>query len=583
MTIRVAALAVLLLAPTAGVAQTARRVAEGVFVLPTGRDGATAGWVDLGPDVLAIATGAADPAVARIRRASGKPIRAVFAPNGTGAGGTGAVELVPSGRAAAAGLGFSGTMTLGARRMEVKELERAVSAGNGVVWVPDARVLFAGHLVGEGALVDSTRTEAWLRLIHRLQLLDPVVVVPGRGAPGGPELLERTRAALAATRTAVAAAVARRAPAEEITRSGPHPDLARHVFREMVGLIPPPLIDELELRPGPSPTARTAGWTRPTVVVIQDMWPEKTGRMAELAYVAPGVEVRVVRTAAEAAARVADADGLLGGFSAEAFRRANRLRWVQSASAGVEGPLAVPGFAASPIVLTNAQKVYAPPLGEHTFGLLLGLTRRLQVAVPLMKTGSWTDSLFRGSEMPELRGKTLLVAGLGGIGTEVATIGRAMGMRVIATRNNKTPPTDLVEYVGGASELARLATEADVVVNALPLTPATANVFDEALFRGMKPTAYFINIGRGGTVDTEALTRALEEGRLAGAGLDVTRPEPLPAGHRLWSLPNVIITPHVGSTSDWERERTWILFRENLRRFVAGEPLLSVVDKKAAY
>jgi phosphoglycerate dehydrogenase-like enzyme len=99
----------------------------------------------------------------------------------------------------------------------------------------------------------------------------------------------------------------------------------------------------------------------------------------------------------------------------------------------------------------------------------------------------------------------------------------------------------------------------------------------------MKPTAYFINIGRGGTVDTEAMTKALEEKRLAGAGLDVTNPEPLPADHRLWLVPNVIITPHVGSTSDLDRERTWLLFRENLRRFVAGEALLSVVDKKAAY
>lgn len=580
---RVAACAALILLPAVATAQTPRRLADGVFLLSDRRAGGPAGWVDLGADVLVIANGAADPAVAAIRRASGKPIRAVFAPNGGARVGAGPAELVPSGRASGGGLGFRGTMTIGTRRVEVRELERAVSPGNGIVWVPDARVLFAGNLVGDGAILDSTRTTAWLRLIQRLQLLDPVVVVPGRGPAGGPELLEQTRAALISTRSAVAEAVARRAPADEIARSGPRPDLARHVFREMVGLIPPPLIDELDLRPGPSPTARTPGWTRPTVVVIQDLWPDKPGRLAELAYVAPGVEVRVVRSAAEAAERVADADGLLGGLSGETFRRGTRLRWIQFPSAGVEGPLAIPGFAASPIVLTNAQKVYAPPLGEHTFGLLLGLTRRLQVAVPLMRNRSWTDSLFRGTEMPELRGKTLLVAGLGGIGTEVATIGHAMGMRVIATRNNRTPPTDQIDYVGGANELARLATEADVVVNALPLTPATARVFDATVFRGMKPTAYFINIGRGGTVDTEALTRALEENRLAGAGLDVTQPEPLPADHRLWSLPNVIITPHVGSTSDWERERTWILFRENLRRFVAGEPLLSVVDKKAAY
>lgn len=573
----------LLLLPTQTSAQAARRIAEGVFLLPN-RGGPTAGWVDLGSDVLAIVGGASDSTIAIIRRLSGKPIRAVFAPNGAGRGPRGGIELIPASRGPVdGGLGFRGTMTLGPRRVEIRELERAASSGNGVVYLPDAGVLFAGHLVGDGAVLDSSRTEGWIRTLERLGRLDLKVVVPGRGAVGGPELLERTRSGLVATRAAVRLGIDRRLPIEQIAGPASNPALARQIFREMVGLIPPPMIDELELRPGPSPTVKTPGWTRPKTVVIEDMWPEKTGRLAELAYLAPGVEVRVARKPAEAVTMAVDADALLGRPTAPILRRGTRLRWIQSPSAGVEGPLAIPGFVDSPIVLTNAQRIYAPPLVEHVFGLLLGLTRRLHVAVPLMRDRTWRAEVFPPPEMPELRGKTLLVAGLGGIGTEVANLAHAMGMRVIATRNNKTPPTEIVEYVGGSAELAALAAEADVVVDCLPLTPATEKVFDAAMFRAMKPTAYFINIGRGGTVDTEALTRALEAKKLAGAGLDVTRPEPLPAEHRLWSLPNVIITPHVGSNSDLERERTWLLFRENLRRFVNGEPLLSVVDKKAAY
>ena len=573
-----------LLAPALGSAQ-AKPIAEGVFLVPGG-GGPTACWVDLGADVLAIVAGPSGPQIAAIKRLAGKPVRAVFAPNGSSRTTAGVVELIPQSRGAGAGgLGFRGTMTLGSRRVEVRELERAVSAGNGAVYLPDVGVLFAGDLVGDGAVPDSARTEAWIRVLERLRRLDPKIVVPGRGAAGGPELIDRTRSALVAARAAVRRGVDQRMTADQIASGTPNPGLTRHIFREMVGLVPPSMIDELELRPGPSPTAKTPGWTRPKAIVIQDLWPEKPGRLAELAYVAPGVEIRVPKTSAEAAAMVVGADATLAWFSPAILRQGTNLRWVQSQSAGVEGFLAVPGMVESPIVLTNAARIYAPPLVEHVFGLLLGLTRRLQVAVPLTLARNWSDNTtaFPPDQMPELRGKTLLVAGLGGIGTEVAALGHAMGMRVIATRNNKTPPTDIVEYVGSSAELATLAREADVVVNCLPFTPATRNVFNAALFGAMKPTAYFINIGRGSTVDTEALTQALEEKRLAGAGLDVTAPEPLPAEHRLWAVPNVIITPHVGSSSDSDRERTWLLFRENLRRFVAGEALLSVVDKKAAY
>ena len=583
----VAGLLLATLGPTRlpGQARPPQRLAEGIFFLDD--RGEHVAWVDLGSDVLAIVPPSSASALQTIRRRSGKPIRAVFAPNGWAGGArSGPLELVPAGRGpAGAGVGFRGSVTVGARGVEIRELERAVSAGNGVVYLADSGVLFAGDLVGDGAVIDSTRSEPWIQVLERLERLQPKVVVPGRGPVGDVELLRRTREMLIAARAHARDGITRRRPIEEIASTSPTPALARHVARELVGLVPPSMIDELELRPGPSFTRQTPGWMPPRIVVVQDMWPDKPGRISELAYLAPGVEIRVPDSTGQLLTMIADADAFLGPPTAAAFRAATRLRWIQSPSAGVEGPLTIPGLADGPVVLTNAQKIYAPPLLEHAFGLILGLTRKLQVAVPLMRERSWQDDpkIFPPAEMPELRGKTLLVAGLGGIGTEVATLGHALGMRVIATRNNKSRPTEIVEYVGGSAELATLAAQADVVVDALPLTPATRNVFNQDLFRVMKKSAYFINIGRGGTVDTEALTQALEAGQLAGVGLDVTAPEPLPATHRLWTLPNVIITPHVGSSSDWERERTWWLYRENLRRYVAGEPLLSVVDKKAAY
>jgi phosphoglycerate dehydrogenase-like enzyme len=185
--------------------------------------------------------------------------------------------------------------------------------------------------------------------------------------------------------------------------------------------------------------------------------------------------------------------------------------------------------------------------------------------------------------MRVVKGKTLLVAGLGGIGTEVARRGHALGMRVIATRASDRKGPEFVSYVGRPDELPKLVAEADVIVNALPLTQATQDTFDARVFSVTKRSALFINVGRGGTVDTAALIEALRSGAVGGAGLDVTDPEPLPADHPLWQAPNVIITPHVASDSDLGNARVWEIVRENLRRYVAGEKMLSVVDIERGY
>jgi phosphoglycerate dehydrogenase-like enzyme len=198
--------------------------------------------------------------------------------------------------------------------------------------------------------------------------------------------------------------------------------------------------------------------------------------------------------------------------------------------------------------------------------------------------GAWVrDVGMERDEFMELEGRTVLVVGLGGIGAQVARRAHGLGMRVIATRGSRREGPDYVDYVGLADEVNELARQADVVINTAPLTNSTRGMFDQAFFAAMKPSAYFISVGRGASTVTDDLVAALESGSIRGAGLDVTDPEPLPEGHPLWSMPRVIITPHSGGRSDKGRDRLFMLVQENLRRYVNGEPMLSVVDIERGY
>ena len=175
------------------------------------------------------------------------------------------------------------------------------------------------------------------------------------------------------------------------------------------------------------------------------------------------------------------------------------------------------------------------------------------------------------------------MAGLGGIGTEVAERAHALGMNVIATRNTPHEKPPFVSEQGLSGDLLAFAARADVIVNALPLTPETRGLFNKAFFDAAKRGALFINVGRGATVVTGDLIAALQDGRIGGAGLDVTDPEPLPVDHPLWHAPNVLITPHVAATVATSDESRWLIVRENLRRYAAGGRLLSEVDVKRGY
>lgn len=304
--------------------------------------------------------------------------------------------------------------------------------------------------------------------------------------------------------------------------------------------------------------------------------------VAEIAHPFNAVEFIAVRSVSEAMQHVRDADAIIGFCDAQLIAAAEKLVWVQIFWAGAERCLPVTEIARGDVILTNMQKMSSPVIAEHAIAMMLSLSRNLPQFVRVMEGGQWARNAETTAGMMPIAGKTLLVVGLGGIGSEVARLGAALGMRVTAIRNSSRRGPDYVDYVGLSDELNDLAGAANVIISALPLTKSTTDLFDREFFAAVKPGALFINVGRGKSVVTAALIEALESGRIAGAGLDVTEPEPLPQDHPLWQFENVIVTPHVSGLGG-ERERHRVLLMENLKRFIAGDRLLNVVDPKKGY
>jgi phosphoglycerate dehydrogenase-like enzyme len=348
------------------------------------------------------------------------------------------------------------------------------------------------------------------------------------------------------------------------------------------------IVAEYGLREDSRPMSSYPGWAPQRVVVaapagIAGMLPDFAERLQA---VAADVEL-VIHTGdpfAMSAELLSGADGLIGLCTPETLARADgRLLWLHNYSVGMDLCAGLEEADFKDRVFTNSKRLSGPDIAEHAVAMVLALARNFPAFQRAQAERDWQRSLARGSRFGELRGKTLLVVGLGGIGTEVAWRAHGLGMRVIATRNSRREGPDFVEYVGLPDELHRLAGDADVVVNALPLTADTADLFDRAFFAAVKPGAIFVSVGRGKSTVTADLVAALESGRLYGAGLDVTEPEPLPADSPLWSMDNVIITPHVSATGADSARRIATIAIENLRRYVAGEPLLNLVDMRAGY
>jgi phosphoglycerate dehydrogenase-like enzyme len=290
-----------------------------------------------------------------------------------------------------------------------------------------------------------------------------------------------------------------------------------------------------------------------------------------------GIELFSSQVAKEQIAAARDAEVIYGSLTPQLLAATTDLKWVHISSAGVDRVL-FPEIVRHSAVMTNARGVAAVSIAEHAFALILAFTRGLPFALRNQQARHWASI-----SLIEICGQTLGIVGLGRVGREVARRAAVFGLRVLAVDANPGDPPEGVACLWSPDRLLDLFAEADILVNCSPLTRETERMIGREQFARMKPSTLFVNVSRGRVVDQDALVDALREGRIAGAALDVVDPEPLPPDSPLWELPNVILTAHCATTSQhfWRRQHE--LFGENLRRYVAGEPLLNVVDKAAGF
>jgi glyoxylate/hydroxypyruvate reductase A len=311
--------------------------------------------------------------------------------------------------------------------------------------------------------------------------------------------------------------------------------------------------------------------TRPTILVYHG-----DPTYAELIRVPRSrARVRAAATPSEAAELIGDAEILYAWkFPSHLYARAPRLKWLQVMGAGVDWA-AVPELPAS-VVVTRAPGIFGPWMAEYVVGWCSWVTQRVETYREAQRQRRWLDHV-----LPDrLRGKTLVIVGLGDIGRAIARAARALGMRVVGVSRSGRPVRE-AERVYGVGRLARALRDADFAAILLPLTPETTGIIGADALAAMKPTAWLVNIARGAVVNEAALLEALEQRRIAGAILDVFASEPLPPHHPLWRMDNVVITPHISGPSTPEEIAP--VFNDNLARYLAGKPLRHVVDRKRGY
>lgn len=302
------------------------------------------------------------------------------------------------------------------------------------------------------------------------------------------------------------------------------------------------------------------------------------------AYQAVTDKARIVSVTKENVMKeLADADAFIGEITPEMVRAGKKLRWVQLRSAGVERVLHLSGgndLRDSNIVLTNNQVVQGPEIADHAMAMLLALTRNIPQFIEMRKSGKWVANR---ANLLELNGRTAVVIGVGGIGFNIALRAWAHGMRVIGVDPDDKPMSPFVVKYVKPDQLDEVLPEADVVFISTPHTPLSHKMMGPKQFDLMKRDSFFIAVSRGGIYDLPSLVKALDSRKLAGAGVDVTDPEPLPENNALWKFDNAIVTPHIAGRSDKDNARMNDTVKANIKRFVEGKPLINVVDKAAGY
>jgi phosphoglycerate dehydrogenase-like enzyme len=287
----------------------------------------------------------------------------------------------------------------------------------------------------------------------------------------------------------------------------------------------------------------------------------------------------------EAVAAAADADVILAArMPASIFHNASRLRWIQSSASAVSS-LPLTELAARGITLTNTRTVQAGPIAEHVMGGILVLSRRYDLMLPAQRERRWIQNEMTGNATPWcIERKAMTILGLGSIGSEVARRAHAFGMKITAVRQRpERPRPPFVDRVLGANEIDRALTGCDVLVIAAPFLASTDRLIDDRRMSLLNRGALLVNVARAKIVDQSAMIAALRHGQLGGAVLDVFDHEPLEDSSPLWTLPHVIVTPHVASLRPDHWDDVIDLFTENLRRFERGDALLNTVDVEVGY
>jgi len=299
----------------------------------------------------------------------------------------------------------------------------------------------------------------------------------------------------------------------------------------------------------------------------------------------PGHQVIQLQNYDRVPDEIADTDVFIGwSLRPQQFVAARKLRWIHSPAAAVH-QLMYPELLRSSVVVTNSTGIHGPVVAEHAIAVLLALAKRLPRAMQYQAQKTWAqDQLWNERPRPrEVAGATVAVVGMGSIGSEFTTRARALGMKVLAVRENPGKGTGGADEVFSASAIDSVLPRADYVLLCTPVTPETTGIINAARLRRMKPDSYLINVGRGPLVEQAALLQALKDRQIAGAALDVFDEEPLPSDSPFWSLDNLLITPHTAAVTERLWDRHYKLIVENMKRFLAGEPLLNQVDKSRGY
>jgi D-2-hydroxyacid dehydrogenase (NADP+) len=312
------------------------------------------------------------------------------------------------------------------------------------------------------------------------------------------------------------------------------------------------------------------------------MIPPPPERLAAFQKAYPDVEFAVAADREQLAMQLPDADAIFGWLTADDLPTAKKLRWVQSPGAGVEWLWGVPAIVDTDIQVTNTRGAHAETIAEHTFFLLLALTRQVRTQLDYQARKEWDAWKFRDT-LRGIQGLTMGIVGFGNIGRAIAERATAFGLELLAVDAHPGAPAHGVAEVWPLERFDEMCARSDILVTAVPITPRTRGMIGAKQIAAMKDRGYVLAMSRGGIVDEAALVAALESGKLAGAGLDVQATEPMPLDDPLWTAANTIITPHVSGASELTTDLMWRFFFENVGKFLRGEPLTNLVNKKLGY